>query len=93
MSNMDVPFFTDGLTLCQKERQISLGWTGIAAPGQFVPKCKPNGDYEPVQCHGSTNFCWCVNKQGQEFPGTRARGRPECDLYGEARFYLIKVFV
>jgi hypothetical protein len=71
-----------GLTICQKERQIAIGWTGIAAPGQFVPKCKINGAYELVQCRGSAEFCWCVDKDGNEMSGTRRRGKPICALYG-----------
>jgi len=75
--------FQAGLTRCQKERQIAVGWTGTAAPGQFVPKCKPTGEYDLVQCHASTGFCWCVNAQGQEMPGTRTRGRPVCAFLGK----------
>ncbi|EDO40373.1 predicted protein, partial [Nematostella vectensis] len=69
-----------GLTMCQKERQIAIGWTGVAAPGSFVPKCKSSGDYDTVQCHGSTGFCWCVDDDGNEIPATRVRGRPMCGL-------------
>ncbi|XP_048581312.1 uncharacterized protein LOC5512067 isoform X7 [Nematostella vectensis] len=70
-----------GLTMCQKERQIAIGWTGVAAPGSFVPKCKSNGEYDTVQCHGSTGFCWCVDDDGNEISATRTRGRPVCVVF------------
>ena len=50
--------------------------------GAFLPSCKLNGDYEEVQCHGSTGYCWCVDKLGNELPGTRTRGEPNCTLSG-----------
>jgi len=50
--------------------------------GAFLPSCKLNGDYEEVQCHGSTGFCWCVDKLGNELPGTRTREEPNCTLSG-----------
>jgi hypothetical protein len=82
MFQMRFLYFAAGLTICQKERQIAIGWTGIAAPGQFVPKCKTNGDYQLVQCHLSAGFCWCVGKDGNELPTTRTKGRPICALLG-----------
>lgn len=30
------------------------------------------GTYEPLQCHGSTGFCWCVTENGTEISGTRS---------------------
>ena len=40
--------------------------------GFFVPKCKPDGQYEDKQCHEL--YCWCVDKDGQKIPGTDVRG-------------------
>lgn len=40
-------------------------------PGAYVPQCDGNGQYLPLQCHGSTGHCWCVDNSGQERPGTR----------------------
>merc|ERR1712168_1109663 len=39
--------------------------------GAFTPKCKDDGSYETQQCHGSSGYCWCVNKSGTEIQGTR----------------------
>ena len=69
--------------MCQKERQAALGWRGIPAPGKFVPSCRPDGEYNVVQCHPSFGLCWCVDKNGIENQSTRTRGVPSCGLMGE----------
>ncbi|EDO40366.1 predicted protein, partial [Nematostella vectensis] len=65
-----------GLTMCQKERQIAIGWTGVAAPGSF---CKQDGSFDSIQCHALSAECWCVDRRGTEIPGTRTKGRPNCE--------------
>lgn len=50
--------------------------------GAFIPSCKMTGDYEEIQCHGSTGFCWCVDEFGNELPGTRIRGQLNCTAGG-----------
>uniref|UniRef100_A0A672IZ31 Nidogen 2a (osteonidogen) n=1 Tax=Salarias fasciatus TaxID=181472 RepID=A0A672IZ31_SALFA len=39
--------------------------------GAYVPQCDVDGRYSPLQCHGSSGYCWCVDGQGQERAGTR----------------------
>ena len=46
--------------------------------GVIVPSCEENGNYSPVQCHGSTGFCWCAERDGSEIEETRIRGEPKC---------------
>ena len=47
--------------------------------GGFRPRCASDGTYVPVQCRGSTGYCWCVNKKtGTRIPGTQKRGRVSC---------------
>ncbi|XP_071504944.1 uncharacterized protein [Diadema antillarum] len=49
--------------------------------GEFVPECTEEGKYAPIQCHGSTGYCWCVDiETGIEIEGTSSRGRPICPL-------------
>ncbi|XP_078349655.1 thyroglobulin-like isoform X1 [Oculina patagonica] len=62
------------LTLCQLQRLQS----GEEMPGRYVPQCKKDGNFEEVQCHYSTGYCWCVNVEGSEIKGTKVRGRPSC---------------
>jgi hypothetical protein len=50
----------------------------LPAIGRFVPSCKEDGSYEEKQCHGSTGFCWCVDKNGREWFGSRKREAVEC---------------
>ncbi|XP_038151837.1 nidogen-2 isoform X5 [Cyprinodon tularosa] len=48
--------------------------------GAYVPQCDENGQYRPLQCHGSTGYCWCVDSRGEERPGTRSPpGSPPID--------------
>ncbi|KAJ8004525.1 hypothetical protein DPEC_G00137180, partial [Dallia pectoralis] len=59
---------------------------GRPMPGAFVPQCNEQGHYKPLQCHGSTGHCWCVDHRGQEKSGTRngpGGGRPNCDVPGQ----------
>uniref|UniRef100_A0A673BKK7 Nidogen 2a (osteonidogen) n=1 Tax=Sphaeramia orbicularis TaxID=375764 RepID=A0A673BKK7_9TELE len=59
---------------------------GYPIPGAFVPQCDANGEYTPQQCHSSIGHCWCVDRTGQERPGTRTPpGTPpkECSQPGE----------
>ena len=59
--------------------------------GAFVPKCKENGEFEEKQCWGSTGYCWCVDEDGNEIPGTKIRGSPECSKKG-LQIYIANLF-
>ncbi|KAM7443673.1 hypothetical protein ABFA07_007562 [Porites harrisoni] len=63
------------LTPCQKKKQEALK---LPAIGRFVPECKDDGSFKEKQCHASTGQCWCVDKNGYEFEGTRTRGKLDC---------------
>uniref|UniRef100_A0A4X1ULN5 Nidogen-1 n=1 Tax=Sus scrofa TaxID=9823 RepID=A0A4X1ULN5_PIG len=70
-------------TRCQLEREHLLGPADAQRPwppGLFVPECDEHGHYAPTQCHGSTGYCWCVDRDGREVEGTRTRPgmRPPC---------------
>ncbi|XP_005795282.1 nidogen-1 [Xiphophorus maculatus] len=76
-------------TQCEDIRERLLGQTsfnprGPRPVGQFIPECDENGDYQPVQCFGSTGQCWCVDRNGQEIPGTRTDdgSQPYCLPHG-----------
>ena len=50
--------------------------------GEFIPQCEDDGSYSPVQCWGSTGYCWCVDINGVEIPGTSlgpGEGTPDCN--------------
>lgn len=67
---------TPVMTDCQRKRKDSLGENQIPPPGMYLPTCDDDGDYTPVQCHGSVGECWCVNaNNGQEVTGTRINTR------------------
>lgn len=46
--------------------------------GAYKPSCDDSGYYNSLQCHASIGSCWCVDKHGVEFGGTRTRGSPDC---------------
>ncbi|XP_074532459.1 nidogen-1 [Halichoeres trimaculatus] len=78
-------------TRCENHRDSLLGASAPRGPrppvGQYIPTCDENGLYEPMQCHGSTGHCWCVDRNGQEIPGTRSGpgSRPMCIDHGGVR--------
>ena len=42
-------------------------------------------DFDALQCHGSTGYCWCVNIRGDEIEGTRTppgTAPKDCDRAG-----------
>uniref|UniRef100_A0A3Q3JDN9 Nidogen 2a (osteonidogen) n=1 Tax=Monopterus albus TaxID=43700 RepID=A0A3Q3JDN9_MONAL len=77
-------------THCEQHRD-SIQTTspeGYPLVGAYVPQCDANGQYTPLQCHGSIGHCWCVDSNGQERPGTRTQpGAPpvDCDRPERAR--------
>ncbi|XP_022255570.1 balbiani ring protein 3-like [Limulus polyphemus] len=58
------------LHLVTERRARSLGPEGEST---FIPRCDKSGKFEPVQCNDISESCWCVNQQGFEIAGTRAR--------------------
>uniref|UniRef100_A0A8C6VA94 Nidogen 1 n=1 Tax=Naja naja TaxID=35670 RepID=A0A8C6VA94_NAJNA len=61
-------------TKCQREQEqiLALGPRGHRPIGQFIPQCDIYGNYLPTQCHPSTGYCWCVDRDGNEMDGTRS---------------------
>lgn len=52
---------------------------------KFVPKCRNDGSYAPVQCL-ENNGCWCVNSQGKPIQKTHTKhGRPNCAAMGNLK--------
>ncbi|TKR60229.1 hypothetical protein L596_027507 [Steinernema carpocapsae] len=49
----------------------------------FVPKCnETDGSYQQVQCHESTGYCWCIQKDGRPIPqSSSVNDVPDCDLF------------
>ena len=56
--------------------------------GAFVPECNADGSFKSEQCWGSTGYCWCVDEHGDEIPGTKVRGKPDCNKKGKLKLYL-----
>ena len=67
------------MTYCQRKyREAPLQYYKSV----LAPRCKLDGQYEEVQCQGSTGECWCVDKDGKELPGTRTTELVKCPILG-----------
>ena len=70
------------LTKCQQKRKEVKDLTSIddtPVVGAYAPQCHADGTYKDTQCHSSTGYCWCVDKEGNELRGSRYRFEtPEC---------------
>ena len=61
------------------------------SPGAMHYDCEENGDFKPLQVHGSTGESWCVNtKNGNMIEGTwrgSGMGVPNCNASEHQRFF------
>lgn len=59
--------------MCERWRQSLLDhYGGRPREDQYVPQCDAAGSFSPLQCHGNSGFCWCVDEHGREIHGTRS---------------------
>ncbi|XP_054827904.1 nidogen-2 [Eublepharis macularius] len=60
-------------TMCERWRQSLLEhYGGSPRDDQYVPQCDALGNFNPLQCHGNSGYCWCVDDKGREVQGTRS---------------------
>jgi len=72
-----VPFLITAQTPCLDAIANATG-----SIGEYIPQCQEDGSYSPLQCWASTGYCWCVDQDGNEIPGTSlgpGQGIPECN--------------
>ncbi|XP_027021049.1 CD74 molecule, major histocompatibility complex, class II invariant chain a isoform X2 [Tachysurus fulvidraco] len=55
---------------------------GEIKPGFYKPQCDEEGNFKPKQCWSSTGYCWCVDVNGKEIPGTLSRSPINCNDVG-----------
>ncbi|XP_013010112.1 nidogen-2 [Cavia porcellus] len=61
-------------TVCERWKESLLEhYGGTPRDDQYVPQCDDLGHFTPLQCHGKSDFCWCVDKDGREVQGTRSQ--------------------
>ncbi|XP_074482615.1 nidogen-2 isoform X2 [Sebastes fasciatus] len=68
-------------SVCERWRASLIEhYGGTPEPQQYVPQCEEDGLFSPVQCYGETTYCWCVDQDGREVPGTRSNDvvKPAC---------------
>eukprot|EP00058_Branchiostoma_floridae_P007139 XP_002592627.1 hypothetical protein BRAFLDRAFT_246248 [Branchiostoma floridae] len=67
------------LTPCQQE---NLEAVESELVGVYIPQCLEDGRYQPLQCHPSTGYCWCVDQYGDVVEDTELdRGMmPNCEV-------------
>ena len=64
---------------CEEESNAIDSCPGV---GCYIPQCTEACEWEPMQCWGSTGYCWCVDQYGNEIEGTSTpswQGLPECE--------------
>ena len=83
-----IPFISFSQTPCLDEVANASGLIG-----EFIPQCEDDGSYSPLQCWSSTGYCWCVDENGIEIPGTilgPGQGLPQCEqIEGCTEFFAI----
>uniref|UniRef100_A0A8C6IZH3 Uncharacterized protein n=1 Tax=Melopsittacus undulatus TaxID=13146 RepID=A0A8C6IZH3_MELUD len=68
-------------TMCERWQQSLLEhYGGSPRSDQYVPQCDVEGNFTPLQCHGDSGYCWCVDESGREIQGTRSEpgSTPPC---------------
>lgn len=73
-------------TMCERWRANLLEhYGGAPRDDQYVPQCDDLGHFTPMQCHGKSDFCWCVDRDGREVQGTRSQpgSTPACKHPGQ----------
>lgn len=80
--NLNSRSFAD---VCLASRTYALQHRSSSPYGvKFVPRCREDGTYAPVQCLESVG-CWCVNGQGKPLPNTTVQhGKPVCVKKGKS---------
>eukprot|EP00070_Physeter_catodon_P049529 XP_028356423.1 thyroglobulin isoform X10 [Physeter catodon] len=56
---------------CEQRREAAF-----LKGADYVPQCAEDGSFQTVQCGKDGGFCWCVDADGREVPGSRQPGRP-----------------
>ena len=52
---------------------------GTTVVGAYIPQCALDGSFQPIQCHGSIGYCWCVHTQtGQPLSPFTRRSSTQC---------------
>uniref|UniRef100_A0A4Q8K8D1 U23-Hexatoxin-Hc1a_1 n=1 Tax=Hadronyche cerberea TaxID=1107879 RepID=A0A4Q8K8D1_HADCE len=63
---------------CISHRERQLEYTRKGMIGTFVPQCKEDGTYAPLQCHGSTGLCWCADEKGNRLSEPQRNPAQNC---------------
>lgn len=56
---------------CEHQQRYAQAQHAYPGSRVHIPQCDDQGNFMPLQCHGNTGFCWCVDQNGQEVPGTQ----------------------
>lgn len=62
---------SSGLKPCEHQQRSAQAQHAYPGTRIHIPQCDEQGHFLPLQCHGSTGFCWCVDSNGHEVPGTQ----------------------
>ncbi|XP_061399740.1 SPARC-related modular calcium-binding protein 2 [Musca vetustissima] len=69
---------------CAEAREYALRNRNKYPPPKFIPRCKPDGTYAPIQCLLDKG-CWCSDSLGSPINNTSVRtGKPKCREFTKA---------
>jgi len=69
---------SDCLTEQEDRRRLAM----LTRSNEYVPACRKDGTYAPVQCHPGTKSCWCVTHTGRPIVGSTVLDKkPSCTKY------------
>ena len=82
MAKMKLLFFLLPILIIAQTPCLDAVANATGSLGEYIPQCEEDGSYSPLQCWSSTGYCWCVDQDGNEIPGTSlgpGQGIPECN--------------
>lgn len=53
---------------------------------------KPQYKYKEKQCWPQTGYCWCVDEDGNEVPGSKTKGELKCPSYEGKTFLCFRLY-
>ena len=71
---------------CPMERAERRRLAQLTLSNEYIPECRKDGAFAPIQCHPGTKACWCVLLNGKPITGSTVfNKKPNCSKYRKGR--------